>query len=61
MTVPDPRTASQWSRTHALLCSGVPLSLLMDLASPSGPPSAELYDAELPDRSRRRVRVPERG
>ena len=48
-TVPDPRDAQHATRTHALLCSGVPLSLLLDLADPRGPHSAELYDAELPD------------
>lgn len=30
-----------------LLRSGVSLSLLLDLATPYGPPSAELYVAEL--------------
>lgn len=30
-----------------LLRSGVSLSLLIDLATPDGPPSAELYVAEL--------------
>lgn len=51
-TVPEPRTPQQLlTRTHALLCSGVPLSLLMDLADPDGPRSAELYDDELPDLS----------
>jgi hypothetical protein len=34
------------SQTHALLCDGVPLSLLLDLADPQGPHSEELYLAE---------------
>lgn len=34
---------------HALLGAGVPLTLLLDLADPRGPRSADLYDAEVPD------------
>lgn len=43
-------TATTYDGTQAvmdLLRSGVSLSLLLDLAEPSGPRSAELYVAEL--------------
>jgi hypothetical protein len=33
-------------RTEALLAAGVPLSLLLDLASPTGPDSKALYATE---------------
>lgn len=36
-------TAGAWS----LLRAGVPLSLLCDLAEPDGPPSREIYTAEV--------------
>ncbi len=34
------------ARTQALLASGVPLTLLLDLGDPAGPPSSDLYRAE---------------
>lgn len=47
---PLPRAASGGgvlaARTRALLGAGVPLSLLLDLADPDGPSSAELYQDE---------------
>ena len=33
-------------RTEAMLAAGIPLSLLMDLASPTGPDSRALYASE---------------
>ncbi|MCW2607284.1 MAG: hypothetical protein JWO60_1977 [Frankiales bacterium] len=47
--LPQPRTSGEGARTHALLCAGVPLSLLLDLVDPRGPRSSELYDAEQAD------------
>jgi hypothetical protein len=44
------RTATTYDGTQTvmnLLRSGVPLALLLDLAEPLGPRSAELYAAEL--------------
>ena len=38
-----PGTARAWS----LLRAGVPLSLLCDLAEPDGPPSREIFAAEV--------------
>ena len=43
MIPPSPEVARTWS----LLLAGVPLSLLCDLASPDGPPSREIYTAEV--------------
>jgi hypothetical protein len=40
---PSPEAARTWS----LLRAGGPLSLLCDLASPDGPPSREIYTAEV--------------
>lgn len=37
------------AQTYALLGSGIPLSLLLDLADPSGPHSAELWNDEIAD------------
>lgn len=45
-TVPGPRSSE---RPLALLRSGIPLTLLIDLADPLGPPSAQIYDDELHD------------
>jgi hypothetical protein len=39
----SPGTARAWS----LLRAGVPLSLLCDLTEPDGPPSREIYTAEV--------------
>jgi hypothetical protein len=41
--ITSPGTARAWS----LLRAGVPLSLLCDLAEPDGPPSREIYTAEV--------------
>jgi hypothetical protein len=41
--IPPPEVARTWSLVRA----GVPLSLLCDLASPDGPPSREIYAAEV--------------
>ena len=41
--ITSPGTARAWS----LLRAGVPLSLLCDLAEPEGPPSREIYTAEV--------------
>lgn len=46
-TLPEPRAPH--AGTHALLCAGVPLSLLLDLLDPRGPRSDELYEAERSD------------
>lgn len=43
LAAPDARLVA---RTGALLRAGVPLSLLMDLADPAGPRSAELLLTE---------------
>lgn len=40
-------TSDGYASVMDLLRSGVSLSLLLDLATPYGPPSAELYVAEL--------------
>lgn len=49
-TAPDTVERSEvLARTHRLLAAGVPLSLLLDLASPRGPRSEELFSAEEPD------------
>jgi hypothetical protein len=49
-TLPAPRRAVDLpalvARTQALLDSGVPLTLLLDLAEPEGPRSEALYQAE---------------
>lgn len=42
--LPAPTAASR--RVMALLADGVPLSLLCDLADPSGPPSADIASSE---------------
>ncbi len=43
IVITSPGTARAWS----LLRAGVPLSLLCDLADPGGPPSREIYTAEV--------------
>ncbi len=43
--------AQRESLTSALLRSGVPLTLLLDLADPQGPHSRELYRSERPARA----------
>jgi hypothetical protein len=43
IVITSPGTARAWS----LLRAGVPLSLLCDLAEPDGPPSHEIYTAEV--------------
>ena len=43
IVITSPGTARAWS----LLRAGVPLSLLCDLAEPDGPPSREIYTAEV--------------
>lgn len=49
-TVPAPRHALDVAvlvrHTHQLLASGVPLTLLLDLADEAGPRSQARYDAE---------------
>jgi hypothetical protein len=45
--MPDPELLV--ARTYALLGSGIPLTLLLDLADPSGPHSAELWTDEIAD------------
>ncbi len=40
-------TSSGTARAWSLLRAGVPLSLLCDLAEPEGPPSREIYTAEV--------------
>ncbi len=49
---PDTRSTAQDARTHALLCAGIPLSLLLDLMDPRGPRSQEIYGDEQPGASR---------
>ena len=53
--VPQPRHAVDVSvlvrRTQELLAAGVPLTLLLDLAEPTGPHSAERFSAEQADLS----------
>ena len=43
IVITPPGTARAWS----LLRAGVPLSLLCDLVDPEGPPSREIYTAEV--------------
>lgn len=47
--IPMPDVDEMVARTSALLADGIPLSLLLDLASPRGPHSAELWADEAPD------------
>ena len=47
--LPDWEQAFLGGRARSLLQSGVPLSLLLDLADPHGPASQEVYDREPAD------------
>ena len=49
LAVPAVDLPTMAARTGALLRSGVPLSLLLDLAEPRGPRSDVLYGAEAAD------------
>ena len=44
--VADPRAATPVSGVLGLLAAGIPLTLLIDLASPAGPDSRSILEAE---------------
>ena len=44
--IPAPRTPGWADRPLELLRSGIPLSLLLDLADPLGPPSEQIFGEE---------------
>ena len=57
--IPAPRAAAPDGHVLALLAAGIPLTLLMDLASPGGPDSRLILAEEQRQARRARARSPQ--